>query len=242
MIPRGVVVWEGPSRFDGSPVVVVVTFKSDNRKTGNMAQVWILRQDMAPREAVASGADAAVCGTCPLRGDGTGKGRACYVDLAKAPRSVWAAYRRGTYPRVTLTHAARLLSGRTVRLGAYGDPTMAPLYVMRALVATAKGRTGYTHGWRDIDPAWSRLLMASADSVQDRRDARALGYRSFYVAPVGTDLQSSGAMLCSATRERNPLQCSECLACAGTGDTGRVAVDVAIIAHGSGAKYVGAGA
>lgn len=238
---NGAIIWEGPSRFDGSPIVVIATGirgRSQNRKTGDMVQVWILRQDCSPVEAVQTGRDATVCGTCPLRGDGrTGKGRACYVNLGQAPSSVWAGYRRGSYPRVTWSHAMRLVAGRVVRLGAYGDPAMMPLTMARTLVAAASGRTGYTHAWRDIDPAWSRLLMASADSVADRRAARAAGYRSFYVMPKGSAIPR-GTMECASTRTDRPsLSCSECLACSGTRVAGR-GVDVAIIAHGAGAKYV----
>lgn len=52
MTPNGLVLWEGPSRFTGVPIVAIVTglgyWKSGNTKTGPMAQVWILRQDRPP--------------------------------------------------------------------------------------------------------------------------------------------------------------------------------------------------
>lgn len=48
--PHGVL-WEGRSLLDDGPIVAVVTSGSSNRKTGPMAQVWILRQDVAPHEA-----------------------------------------------------------------------------------------------------------------------------------------------------------------------------------------------
>ena len=243
------IIYEGPSAFDGSPIVAIVTGygpnRSANRKTGRMAQLWILRADVAPLAAIRSGSDDAICGTCPLRGtvgdDGKRIGRACYVNVGQAPTSVYRAYVRGSYERVTPADAGQILSGQKVRLGAYGDPAMLPIGVVRDLIAHASLWTGYTHQWRDIDPAWSGLLMASADSVADRRHARELGYRSFYVAPIGTDIATeSGVVECAATRARNPLQCDACGMCAGTRNGTRSgAVDVAIIAHGSGAKYVG---
>lgn len=234
---RGYVVWEGPSPVDGRPIVAIVTMRSTNRKTGNMAQLWILRSHVAPLKALRNGGDASVCGACPLRGDGTGKGRACYVNLGRAPTTVYRAYRRGIYPRVAVADVASLLSGRTVRLGAYGDPAMLPFDVVSALVAQAKGWTGYTHQWRTVGHEWAGLLMASCDTVADRREARLLGWRSFTLV---TDTRSlpSGMVECMATRERNPLQCEACLACSGTRNGTRVgAVDIAIAPHGSGRKY-----
>ena len=241
----GAVVWRGQSPIDGAPIVAVVTWHSVNRKTGDMAQVWIIREDVHPVEALASDADASVCGECPLRGrtvDGKRVERACYVDIAKAPAAVWRKLAAGGYPDMDPASVGRILARRAVRLGAYGDPGLVPYPVLSALVAHATRATGYTHQWRTISSAYSGLLMASADSVADRRNARRLGYRSFYVAPVGTDLSAeTGVMECANTRTRNPLQCIDCGACGGTrqGAASR-AVDVAIIAHGQGARYVSA--
>jgi len=76
------VVWEGDSPVDGAPLVAVVTnldLPSKNRKTGDMAQLYILRSDMRPVEAVTTGADSATCGNCPLRPSQT-DGVKCYVN------------------------------------------------------------------------------------------------------------------------------------------------------------------
>jgi len=57
---NGAIVYQGPSMIDGAPIVAIVTGltrKSKNEKTGNMAQVFILRADMSPLQAIASGAD-----------------------------------------------------------------------------------------------------------------------------------------------------------------------------------------
>jgi len=237
------IIWEGPSAYDSSPIVAILTGlerPSQNRKTGAMAQLWILRQDVAPLDAIRTGADDAICGTCPLRGDGTGKGRACYVNVGQAPTSVWHAYRRGSYDWIAdLDEAARLLADHSIRLGAYGDPAMLPFHVVQRLALAAIGWTGYSHQWRKLDPKWAQYLMASADTVADRRDARAAGWRSFYVVPMGTDLDAiPHAVECAATRSRTPLKCNACFMCHGTRDSGHVGVDVVIEAHGAGAKYV----
>ena len=66
--------WRGPSPYDGTPIVLILTGlsplaseQSGNRKTGAMVQSYILRQDMSPIVAVMSAADRAVCGDCSLR-------------------------------------------------------------------------------------------------------------------------------------------------------------------------------
>jgi hypothetical protein len=42
--------------------VVIATLESENRKTGNMIQVWILCANVSPVESVKAGLDAIVCG------------------------------------------------------------------------------------------------------------------------------------------------------------------------------------
>ena len=57
----GIVLWTGASPVDGSPLVCIATLGSRNRKTGAMAQTWIMRADVAPHVAVATGMDVACC-------------------------------------------------------------------------------------------------------------------------------------------------------------------------------------
>ena len=51
----GVILYQGPSLLDGAPIVVILTFSTDNAKTGDMLQTWILRADMPPTVAIQSG-------------------------------------------------------------------------------------------------------------------------------------------------------------------------------------------
>lgn len=233
---KGFVVWEGPSPVDGQPIVMIATMRSGNRKTGDMVQTWILRQDVDPVEACKARADVSVCGSCPHRGDPlTGADRACYVNLGQAPLAVWRSYERGLYPRFQRKHWG-LLSGRKVRFGAYGDPGLVPLDRLALLASLADGWTGYTHQWRDIDAGYADYLMASCDSRDDYVAARAAGFRSFIVVGKGAE-RPDRAVLCMS--ESRGLSCLDCGACAGTRQ-GAVAgaVDIFIEAHGSGAKYV----
>jgi hypothetical protein len=246
--PRGVIVWQGLSPITGDPIGAFLTVESTNEKTGysgkgysvedNMMQLWIMRTDIPPVEAINTGEDRAICGDCPLRGL-NGKERACYVVVAQGPTSVYRAFKNGSYPVADSIMLKALINGRKVRLGAYGDPTMVPFHVIKMLVDFASGHTGYTHQWPNVPAEWATILMASADSVADRRNARNKGWRSFYVVPKGTDITAiPNAVECMATREKNPRKCIECLACAGTRGKKSVAVDIAIEAHGNGAKYI----
>ena len=42
---------------DSNNIVSIITFKSSNVKTGDMCQVWILRNDMDPVEAIKQNKD-----------------------------------------------------------------------------------------------------------------------------------------------------------------------------------------
>jgi len=66
----GIILYEGPSRIDGAPIVAIATGLDDpssNEKTGPMIQTWIMRSDIPPHVAQSSGDDASVCADCKLR-------------------------------------------------------------------------------------------------------------------------------------------------------------------------------
>ena len=65
--PTGFILSEFRSPIDGNLCTAILTLKSSNRKTGNMAQVWILRQDINPVDAIATGDDESICGNCSHR-------------------------------------------------------------------------------------------------------------------------------------------------------------------------------
>ncbi len=85
---NGAIVWSGNSRIDGSPIMAIVTglrTASANPKTGDMIQTWIIRSDMHPLEAIKSGSDYGICGSCIHRGSYDEFGnpidpRTCYVN------------------------------------------------------------------------------------------------------------------------------------------------------------------
>jgi hypothetical protein len=234
--PRGFVFYDGPSALDGAPIIGIVVLRSANVKTGDLVQTFILRADQSPLAAIDSGADASICGDCVHRGDDT-RARTCYVDVGKSVQSVYAAWTRGAYPLLSPAQGARMLAGRAVRLGAYGDPAAIPARHWRALLRYAAGRTGYTHQWRQAHAQQLReLVMASADSAQERDTARAMGWRTFRVRGADETL-GAREFACPASPEGgNRRQCVTCQACDGAA-RGPAQASVAIIVHGAMARH-----
>jgi hypothetical protein len=180
--PTGYIVYEGPSVLDGAPIVMIATLETDNRKTGDMVQTWIIRSDMSPLDASRSKLDSAICGNCPHKWSAGG---ACYVNLGQAPTSIYRAYLRGSYPLyLGFNETLRsLLHNRKIRLGAYGDPAAVPVQVLRLLVSLAAGHTGYTHqmAHRNFDPAVLQYCMASADTAKQAANLWADKARTFRI-------------------------------------------------------------
>jgi hypothetical protein len=234
--PRGFVFYDGPSAIDGAPIIGIAVLRSANVKTGDMVQTFILRADQSPLAAIDSGADASICGDCVHRGDDT-RARTCYVDVGKSVQSVYAAWTRGAYPLMSPAQGARMLAGRAVRLGAYGDPAAIPARHWRALLRYAAGRTGYTHQWRQAHAQQLRgLVMASADSASERDTARAMGWRTFRVRAADEPM-GAREFACPASPEGgNRRQCVTCQACDGAA-RGPAQASVAIIVHGRMARH-----
>lgn len=234
----GFVFYDGPSLIDGAPIIGIAVLESSNIKTGNMVQTYILRADMAPLAAIASGDDASICGDCAHRGDKqTKRARTCYVDVAKSVQSVFAAWVRGAYPQIAPSDGARIVAGRVVRIGSYGDPAAIPARHWRALIRRADGHTGYTHQWRQWFARGLRaIVMASADSAQDRDMARAMGWRTFRVRTADEPL-AAREIVCPASPEGGDRrQCITCQACDGA-PRGATQASVAIIVHGAMARH-----
>ena len=233
--PNGYIIDRGLSPIDGQPYVAILTLESSNRKTGNMAQVWILCEDINPVEAVQTGKDVTICGNCPHRKqqDGT---RSCYVNVGQGPNSIWNAYKRGTY-RDAVSHQqswndiAKAVSRKRIRWGAYGDPSVLSPFIVTMLNGYAQGHTGYTHQWRsEFAQVFKGIFQASCDGFQDYLDATAHGWKTFTV--VHKNATPNYAKQCPATVENSAAQCATCKLCDGA------RVDVFVNAHGTGAKYV----
>jgi len=242
--PSNVILYEGPSLIDGSPIVVILTGlsqASSNAKTGDadsqMLQTWILRSDdVNPIEASRLGLDRGICGDCPHKGTpnlekktGWADDRSCYVNLLFAPSRIYATYRKGGYKRITPEQISEVGKGRMIRLGSYGDPAAAS-WVFDALISQAKGHTGYSHasGTKGTDGKTIKVnpaLMISSDSRASAHAYQTLhSRRTFRVIDVKTwQAQGKAALLktevlCPASTEgyRDGVTCSTCGLCNGS--------------------------
>jgi len=237
--PNSIVVYDGPSVIDGKPIVVVLTGlaeSSENSKTGNLVQSFVIRSDVEPHAALKTGDDASVCGMCPHRpilAKTTGDAP-CYVRVGESVLSVYRAYKRGSYPRAqTIAQVAQLLQGRKLRLGTYGDPAAAPVELWQLLTSLSSGHVGYTHQWQahGFDAAaWAPLVMASADNKDEAQQATAMGMRYFRVS-IGVDRKPLEVSCPASAEGGRKAQCSDCMLCAGTSKHAR---SIVIADHAAG--------
>ncbi len=243
------IIYSGPSKIDGSPIIAVYLQGSSNRKTGAaMSQVYIMQADIDPITANRTGADYGVCGDCPHRGvadpnkvSGLAVGRSCYVNLGQAPNRIYKAYKAGKYAQSTLEELPSIGEGQTIRLGAYGDPLAIPSHIIRALLLKSKGHTSYTHASGLLPDSTMSHSMISADSPKQALEAHNKGLRTFRVIPL-KQWQEKGAkallkneILCPASKEAGAkVTCSDCLLCSGQHTKAK---SIAIPAHGPGKKH-----
>lgn len=221
------IIYQGPSLLNDAPIVVIAR-KGGNKKIGTMLNTWILDQRLPPHEATKTGQDESICGSCRHRHFAGG---ACYVRVHLEPRTIWEAWKRGAYDEVD-SHPELVDVGydEIVRLGSYGDPAAVPTHIWTSLLLESKRWTGYTHQWRDADPALRALCMASVDTPQERDAARAMGWRTFHVVPFGLQIRPPLGTLgefppenpfieinCPASYESGQkTTCAKCALCQGT--------------------------
>jgi len=251
-----IVIYHGPSEIDGSPIVVLATVSSKNRKTGTMIQTAIMRADMAPHDAKNNGHDVSICGLCPRRhflgGD-------CYVLVQNAPLSTWRHWDRAGRPGENWADPENIIrlyqDGKDsgLRLGYYGDPAAVPYTVWQDLIDAIQPKyvVGYTHQWRHLDRPvshptienisqltyrikmlnWYRNnVMASCDSVNDAMEARQMGWRYFLAVPSKSNINlPERTILCPATVSERT--CSTCGACSGA-DRGSYKASIYVEEHG----------
>lgn len=226
----GFIIDQGLSPIDSKPYVAILTLKSSNRKTGDMAQVWILRSDINPVEALNIGDDYSICGNCPHRKQDDGS-RSCYVNVGQAPNSVYKSFKAGRYAIASSSELKAALRGRRVRWGAYGDPAILHESVVSEINDYVLGHTGYTHQWRESFADWTKgVFQASCDGMMDYLEASKLGYKTFAVIPKGS--RNYSGKQCPATIELSEAQCKTCKLCDGA------KADIYVEAHGSGSKYI----
>jgi hypothetical protein len=215
------IIYKGPSRIDGAPIVVLATYSNRNTKTGSVVQTYILREDINPLEASKTGADASICGDCPLRGTPTAdpdrkiaKGRRCYVNLGQGVLIVYRAFINGVYPDAQdPASRAAIGRGRVVRVGTYGDGRAVPDHVWDELLSECSAWTAYTHGegWRPD------LAMQSVEDIDTARAHWRAGRRTFRIVTGVAEIDTANEVLCPASKEAGRrTTCASCKLCSGT--------------------------
>ena len=216
--------------INNEPVVVIATMESDNPKTGNMVQIWFLLENHAPHHAVKTGLDAStVCQGCKFA-----SGNGCYVRTYQAPLSIWKAWKRGNYPSLFPHQYASVFTGRKIRFGAYGNPSIMPVSMVKAIASVSSGYTGYFHDWQTNPYAneYAKYFMASTETESSYRLAMSLNYRVFHASPI----KPAGMQECLNTLQNTT--CFKCTLCNGL--TKFRAPSIWIDPHGSGKEKANA--
>jgi hypothetical protein len=224
--------------YENANIVAIATLETENPKTGNMVQIWLLPRDIDPATAVKTGQDDIVCFDCPARGE------YCYVNVWQAPLSVWRAYQRGNYPVLSREGYRAVFAGRKIRFGAYGEPILLPLSMVSDLAVVSDGWTGYTHQWRRPEyQAYRRYFMASCDSAADYIMAKEKGWRTFRVRTADESVRWTEIMCPASDEMEHRTTCENCKLCSGTTGADDTRKDIAIVVHGRGSKnFVSLGA
>jgi hypothetical protein len=204
--------------------VTIVTWKTSNIKTGQMSQIWILNKNINPVESVKTGFDAVSnCSGCPFA-----NGMGCYVNVGQAPLAVFKAWQRGVYERLGISELSEAFKGKYVRFGAYGNPSLIPLEIIKPIAKASKGWTGYFHNWHLMSKeralAYGQFFMASTETEESRIKALAMGLRVFHVSPD----QPKDFIECPS--DSRGIQCKDCRLCDGLN---KRAKNIWINPHGS---------
>jgi len=215
--PIGIILWSGKSLIDNERIAVVATgifSKSENRKTGDMIQTYIIRRDIHPMLARRMGEDKSICGNCKHRENST-----CYVNLCHGPIGVFHALVDGSY-RPYKDSDLELFKDRVFRIGSYGDPAAVPFEIWENICKIVKSYTGYTHQWKKCDQRLKKYCMASVDSIigytKEYQQARALGWRTFRIRESLDNLLMDDECVCPASKEAGVLTtCEKCNLCGG---------------------------
>jgi hypothetical protein len=241
---NGLILWEGNSRIDDRPIVAIITGLEDNstnKKTGPMAQTWIIGTSVHPHEAIDTGDDVCVCGNCPLRKQSSGV-RLCYVPQMPLGQ-IYRCFHAGVYPEYQPSAHADLLRFRYavygLRIGSYGDPAAVPSQVWLDQIELArKGRgwTGYTRRWMHPENQIYRdYLMASCFSIAEQQEAIALGWRTYRIKGIG-EANLIDEISCPGSIEMDHSTiCANCHLCDGAASPNAPSITIQI--HGGQSKH-----
>jgi len=221
---NGLVFYRGPSQLDGKPIVAIITGvkrHSDNIKTGDLLQTWILPQSPFPTQARKDGTISSVCGNCKYQ-----KFKMCYVNTKCGVGGVFKCWKSKGYPVLNKKNI-KLLHRHNLRIGSFGDPTSIPMKSWQPVLSACKSSVGYTHQWSTCDQRFKNICMASVDNRKEYFQAKQKGWRTFRVRLPGEVVLKS-EMICPASNHKTT--CEKCLSCCGLKQAKRKSV--VIVVHG----------
>lgn len=217
----------GKSRFNGENFAVVATGfdrPSKNVKTGEMIQITILPTDQSPSESnknYKAGKNHPVCGDCILIN------RGCYVRVEQAPDAIYKSMNAGNYEEFDND----AFINERVRFGAWAEPTLIPIRVLKKIIGVIKNWTGYSHqyGKKWAQP-YKNYFMASVSNLLDKEKANKLGWRTFRIVKDVSEKLPDEVICPNYTHQ---VECYDCCLCRGSS---LKAKNVCIPAHGGKAK------
>ena len=211
---------------ENSDTVSIIVFASSNKKTGDMNQIYILNKDISPLEAVKTGLNSKICFDCKHA-----KNNTCYVNVGQAPTQVYNAYKKGLYSPLDIDILKHMVKYKPVRFGAYGEPVLIPLEIVKLIAENTKGFTGYTHQWQNLEyNAYKQYFMASVETAQEMLLAVKLGFR-YYRTGTSNEKPQDNEILCPNTT--NGITCRDCRLCNGNTYKGK---NIFINVHGTKGK------
>jgi len=225
-LPLGIVVYDGPSKIDGKPIVCIVNCfnKSDNEKTGNMLQSWIIRKDIHPQDAINRCEDYSICGSCFKR-----KTKSCYVLTHQAPSQIYRSYKEGRYLKFE-SDMLKYFVGRKLRIGSYGDPSSIETDIWSLLCSVVKSSVGYSSNWKKCNQSLKYYCMASVNTEKEYKEAVNKGWRTFRTRPYIETPLLENEIICPASKEGGEeTNCSRCGMCSGSTSNRKNPV---IVVHG----------
>lgn len=230
------IVWVGNSEIPGSEgemLCAAITFGSKNKKTGNMATLWIfpyilVTENLSILDFLQNGGDQISCLGCIHSSIGQ---KTCYV---------WPSMGKG-FSRMVIGLRDRYQSGKPyslnreevkavlalfeiIRLGGYGDPAALPVEFLEFLKSCVNTALGYTHLWNrfsgETRNRLQKILMASVDSKMQGMMAVSQGWRYFRVGAKGELPDKSIEFACPASKEVKEkigkvITCGDCKKCIG---------------------------
>jgi len=207
----------------GQECAVQFQYGSNNSKTGDGVQIFIIPMKWVIEGKSAMNDDSASCMDCI---HGKNANRTCYVrkgqsemGLKSKVASLHKHYTNGTLviqPIELATAEVPKIRGNYVRFGAYGEPIVLGESLTKVICEASATWTGYTHQWRNPKYQWAKkYFMASADNERLGEIAQGMGWRTFRVR-MANESAMPREVICPASKEGNrKATCNTCGLCKG---------------------------